>query len=77
MILAPENRKHPDVFTPEEAATYLHLDPDTGLRTLETLREKHELVGFQVGKGFMYHRRNLDALVERLFGIESGGKKGR
>lgn len=67
-------RKHPDVFTPEEAVEYLHLDPETGLRTLETMREKHGLVGVQMGKGFMYHKRNLDALVERVFGLSDGGR---
>jgi hypothetical protein len=76
--MSPDLRKHPDLFTPEEAAEYLHLDPETGKRTLETLREKHGLVGQQMGKGFMYHRRNLDEVVNRVFGVMAkiSGRRG-
>jgi hypothetical protein len=75
--MSEDTRKHPDIFTPEEAVAYLHLDPEGGLRTLETLREKHGLVGQQVGKGYMYHRRQLDAVVDRLFGVtQFPGRRG-
>lgn len=68
-------RKHPDIFTAEEAAEYLHLDPEGGERTLETLRDKYGLVGQQIGKRLMYHKKNLDACVARLFGTQAGAAK--
>lgn len=78
-VMVMENRKHPDLFTPEEAVAYLHLDPEVGSRTLETLREKYGLVGQPLGRGYMYHRANLDALVARIFGgpEKIGGRKAR
>ena len=66
-----EFRKHPDLFTAQEAAEYLHLDAEAGERTLETLRQKHGLIGQQVGKALMYHRKNLDACIDRIFGVAS------
>jgi hypothetical protein len=74
---AEQPRRHPDIFTGEEALAYLHLpvdmvDPADGarrLKTLEWLRAKHDLVGHRIGRSMMYHRNNLDGLVERIFGI--------
>jgi hypothetical protein len=62
-------RKHPDIFTPEEAAAYLHLLPEEGVRTLKTLREKNVLRGFWLGPTFMYHKRDLDLAADQIFGI--------
>lgn len=67
-------RKHPDVFTGEEAIAYLHLDAltDDPDRTLETLRANHGLCGQRIGaRGFLYHRASLDALIDRAFGVSS------
>lgn len=61
-------RRHPDLFTADEALQYLHLSGEAD-RTLETLREKHQLIGQKVGRALMYHRRHLDSLIDRLFGI--------
>lgn len=59
-------RKHPDLFTPEEAAEYLHLD---GTRSLETLREKFGLIGYPgVNKAYLYYRDDLDACAMKLVG---------
>jgi hypothetical protein len=72
--------RHPDLFTPEEAAAYLHLD---GVRGLETLRREYGLVGYAgVNKSFLYHREDLDAVARRMCGKDrqwrergSGGLK--
>jgi hypothetical protein len=73
-----EDRQHADIFTPKEAAVYLHLDPDAGERTLETLREKHGLQGFQIGRTLMYHRAQLDACINRMCGAPVvNGRGGR
>jgi hypothetical protein len=64
-----EPRKHPDIFTAEEAAEYLHLDRDKGEQTLKTLREKGVLTGFWLGPGLMYHRRDLDRAADVIFGV--------
>lgn len=58
-------RRHPDVFTGEEAAEYLHL-PNPA--TLTWLREQKFLLGHQVGKEYMYHRSDLDACACMMFG---------
>lgn len=62
--------KHPDLFTPAEAAAYLHLDgvSDDPERTLKTLRDNHGLTGLHIGKGYIYCRDDLDAVVLRLRG---------
>ena len=59
-------RRHPDLFTAEEAIVYLHLD---GERALRTLRDDYGLVGHPgVGKGFMYWREDLDRAALRIVG---------
>src|SRR4051812_35838680 len=72
-----EPRRHADLFTPTEAAEYLHLDPATAESTLKTFRDNYALVGQKMGHTYMYHRKNLDALVDRIFGFPVGGRKGR
>jgi hypothetical protein len=57
-------RLHPDVFTAEEAAAYLHLE---NVATLEWLREKDCLIGHIIGKAYMYHREDLDDCAGRMF----------
>lgn len=58
--------KHPDIFTPEEAAEYLHLD---SVRGLDTLRRDYGLVGYSgVNKSFVYHRDDLDRCALRMCG---------
>jgi hypothetical protein len=69
-----ECRRHPDLFTPAEAMEYLHLSPDAE-RTLETLRTSHGLRGVQIGKSLMYHRADLDKLVEQLWGLRVESKR--
>ena len=70
------NRRHPDLFTDEEALIYLHREPgDTSI--LETLREKHDLIGFKIGNRYVYHRKHLDNLVIRLAGIVASPIKRR
>jgi hypothetical protein len=71
-IAMDDVRKHPDLYTGEEALVYLHLDKLTSdpERTLETLRDNYGLVGQRLGAGkLLYHRRNLDAVVDRVFGV--------
>lgn len=55
------DRRHPDLFTAEEAAAYLRLASE---RSLETLREQWGLRPLPIGRG-LYHRRDLDQVVER------------
>jgi hypothetical protein len=57
-------RRHPDLFTPDEAAEYLHLE---GPQCLAALRDAYQLTGRRVGKGFMYHREELDTCALRIF----------
>lgn len=58
--------KHPDLFTPEEAAVYLHLDSPRGL---ETLRSDFGLIAHRgVNKAFIYHREDLDLCAARICG---------
>lgn len=67
-------RRHPDVFTGQEAIAYLHLDSivDGPERTLETLRKEYGLVGQRIGaREYLYHRANLDAVVDRVFGLHA------
>lgn len=69
--------KHPDLFTPEEAADYLHLE---SVRGLDTCRKDFGLVGHSgVNKSYIYHREDLDLCAQRLCGkdrtwaIRNGG----
>lgn len=47
-------RRHPDLFNKTEALEYLHRPGDEHL--LDTLRQNKQLVGWKLGKEFMYHR---------------------
>lgn len=57
--------RHPDVFTAEEAAVYLHLEKTA---TVEWLREKGMLIGHKVGMCYMYHREDLDHCAAHMLG---------
>lgn len=63
------DRRHTDLFTAAEAMEYLHLTADDE-RALETLRSTHGLHAARIGKAYMYHRHDLDAVVLRVFGKE-------
>ena len=66
--------RHPDIFNTEEAAQYLGLKSE---RSLESLREKWGLRPLPLGRG-LYHRDDLDAVVERARGGQANhGKAGR
>jgi hypothetical protein len=75
--MAAEPRRHPDLFTAEQAAQYLHLDEmhddgqgagvmEKALRTLRTLIERRLLAPTPIGKHNMFHRANLDHCVQQL-----------
>jgi hypothetical protein len=65
-------RIHADLFTAQEAALYLRIESDSPERTLETLRTKEGLIGKQIGKKTVYHRRHLDSFIRTHFGIDEG-----
>ncbi len=75
-----EARKHPDLFTREEAAAYLHL---SSVRSLETLRKPPEKGGFGLsghrptGRGYLYHREELDKVALRMIGKGASRKAAR
>jgi len=58
-------RRHPDLFSEEEAATYLCLE---GPRSLEWVREHFGLVNFVFGRRPVYHREDLDVAARRMTG---------
>jgi hypothetical protein len=61
-----EDRKHPDLFTAEEAAAYLRLDC---IETLARLRKDFGLVGFTgINKSMVYWREDLDKCALRIVG---------
>jgi hypothetical protein len=60
-----ETRAHPDLFTPAEAATYLHLE---SVHTLETLEREHKLQRLKAGKCVLYWRKDLDAVAYSIAG---------
>lgn len=66
--------KHPDLFSPREAARYLHLD---SLETLNSLRRKGWLRGYQAGQRYMYYRIDLDDCALRIVGIEPPARQER
>jgi hypothetical protein len=59
-------RKPPDLFTPDEAAEYLHVT----VVTLDTLRRNYRLRGYSAGKSYVYWRADLDDCALRIVGIE-------
>lgn len=64
-------RRHPDLFTAAEALEYLHLPPDS-IGTLDSLRDRFKgfrEAGRRIGKEYTYHRRDLDKLVDEIFGF--------
>jgi hypothetical protein len=66
-------RKHPDVFTAEEAAMYLHCDSE---RSLENIRAQFGLVGYPgFGKALRYYRDDLDAVAMKMLGRDPVTKK--
>ena len=71
-----EPRRHPDLFTPDEAAAYLALKSPCAL---ETIRKRYGLAPIAWGKKHVYHRADLDAAVERAHreGQHTSGRRGR
>ncbi len=70
-VMDPTDRRHPDVFTGAEALAYLHLDGKATERTLEHLRDHHDLASFRIGNATLYHKSVLDGLVLRLAGVNA------
>ena len=60
-----EKRRHPDLFTAEEAADYLRLE---SVNSLRTIRDQFGLVGHTAGKGYVYWREDLDNAALRIVG---------
>lgn len=58
---------HPEMFSADEAATYLRL-PST--RAFNDRRREHGVKGIRVGQGWMYSKSQLDALKQMMFGEE-------
>lgn len=58
-------RRHPDLFSEAEAATYLCVTESQ----LETLEAEFGLKGWKVGRAKVYHRRDLDATALRMVGL--------
>lgn len=63
--VAPVNR-HPDLFNSKEAAVYLGVDDET----VALLVRMKQLAPHRVGRQHIYHRRDLDGFVARLFAHE-------
>lgn len=61
----PRERIHPDIFTPDEAVSYLRLESE---RTLDWLQENFGLRHQVIGSVRRYHREDLDACALRAFG---------
>ncbi len=61
-----EERRHPDLFSASEAATYLHLENAV---TLDHLRREKLLTGFMIGKQMMYLKNDLDDCIAKLAGL--------
>lgn len=59
------DRKHPLLFTPDEAAGYLHLDTPA---TLDTLERDHGLKAWKAGKSKLYWKKDLDACAYSIVG---------
>lgn len=59
-----EERRHPDIFTAQQAADYLQCE----LSTLDTYKRRDWLTGYQHGKGVVYSRRDLDECWLRVIG---------
>ena len=55
--------RHPDLFTAEEAAAYLGLE---GPRSIQRLRQQGRIEPVDLGRRNLYHRADLDALVDSL-----------
>ena len=60
-----EARRHPDLFTPEEAAAYLCVE----VAQLPTLKKDFGLLGHSVGKATVYWRKDLDAAAFKIVGL--------
>lgn len=71
VIPAPADQvmeKHPDIFTREEAAVYLHAK---SVRSIETIEENFGLVGIvPFGKEKLFHRSELDRVTLKMFGLD-------
>lgn len=73
MVASNDLRKHPDIFTSDEAAEYLRLpNPET----LATLRQNYGLQPLAgVTKCHLYHREDLDLCVKRMFGKDESWQR--
>lgn len=77
-ILEAPPRRHPDMFSPEEAFAYV-LGPAKPFcaRTLESWRTKYGLPGQKITDSLYYHRADLDAMVDRMFSVPADAGPGK
>lgn len=68
-----DNRRHPDIFTSDEAAEYLRLPNADALATCRSEFGLQPLSGLT--KGYLYHREDLDLCVKRMFGKDGNWQK--
>jgi hypothetical protein len=65
-MMNADGTKHPDLFTPEEAATYLRL---RSVEALKKLKAEKMLVGYDGWTAYtLYHREDLDRCALRMCG---------
>lgn len=70
-----ETRKHPELYTPEEAAEYLRL---TSAKALDKLRSDGLLKGYGgYTPYYLYHREDLDRCAARMCGRDPDEGKPR
>lgn len=70
----PAIRRHPDIFTAEEAWQYMKLP---SMRSFNTHRREHGIKGKRVGHGYIFSREQLDALRMKMFGMDLPGRKAK
>lgn len=74
MVVRPRRRRHPDLFTPLEAARYLCLP---GPESLPWAVENFGLPSYPAGRGRVYHRRDLDRVADLMTGTDAKSEPAR
>jgi hypothetical protein len=55
-------KRHPELYTAEEAVEYLRLDSS---HSLETIKKNYGLKPLHLGKQPVFHRKDMDEAVEK------------
>ena len=72
---SPQTRRSPDVFTFDEAATYLAISHDSFRSVRNQMREAGKSIGHRRGRFWLFCTEELQAARKFMFGLDGPAER--